>query len=124
MRSRLFALGTALALGLITAGCASTPSGSDGAEDTRIQVENNHPLLVNVEAVAGGVDYRLGQVETADTQVFTLPDNVDSTYDLHLRVDPVGSAAVYVSDEILYTVGDLIRVQVESNLNVTTVTVR
>jgi len=87
-------------------------------------VENNNTLRVTVEAMSDGIDYRLGEVETADPELFRLPNAVEDAFDLHLRVDPIGSPATYVSDEIVYSPGDHIDVEVESDLDFTTVTIR
>ena len=122
MRTQLSVLAIALTLGLATVGCAGTQQGTDTAP-TEIRVENYHPLLVTVEAISDGIDYNLGQVETTDSGTFELPRGIDDIFGLRIRIDPVGSPVSFVSDEILYSPGDLIHVEVESDLDLTTVTV-
>ena len=123
MKNQLFAIGAALMLGLATVGCASTPQSGSRSADTMVEVENNNSLLVSVEAVNDGVDYNLGQVETGTSETFELPEVINDAYDLQIRIDPIGSGQTYVTDDILYSPGDLIRVEVEGNLTFTTVSV-
>jgi hypothetical protein len=120
MIRKLIAAGIVVVLGLAGTSCASAPQGSTSPEDTTIRVENNNSLLVDVQVLSGGRDYRLGQVETADTDTFDLPRTV-SAFDVKVLIDPIGSPEAYVSDQITFAPGDVIYVEVENDLDLTSV---
>lgn len=120
---RRIAFAAALLLALGTLACASTPEAADDQVPTIIEVQNYNSLTVTVDAVSSGEDFRLGQVETTDTERFTLPPTVNE-YDLRILVDPIGSPRTYLSDELVFSPGDVIEVEVESNLDLTSVSVR
>lgn len=122
MRRSMIAAATALLVGLGSAGCASAPQ-ADEEGPTLVRVQNYNPLAVTVEALSAGDDQRLGQVETTDTETFALPPTVQE-YDLRIRVDPIGSTEVFLSDELVARRGDVIEVEVEANLDLSTVVVR
>ncbi len=123
MRRDILALGAAFLVALTTVGCATTPRGEAESGETMIHVENNNPLMVNVEVLSGGQDYNVGQVETAATETFEMPE-MANTFDLQIRVEPIGSLESYVSDELPFAPGDVINVEVEADLDLTTVTLR
>jgi hypothetical protein len=124
MRHKLLTTCIAVTLGLATAGCATTPQEDTGeAGETVVEVTNNHPVEVTVQAVSSGADQRLGQVETNETQRFELPENV-TVEDLRIQVEPVGSTDRYLSPSISVSDGDRVTVNVASNLDLTTVAVR
>ena len=110
------------------AGCATADAGNafeeaPVEETTTIQVENYNPMLVTIEAVSRGTDYRLGQVETSQSRTFDLPATADEL-DLQIMVDPLGSSSRFVSQPVTATPGSVVYVQVQPSLDFTTVTVR
>lgn len=128
MTRSLLALGSAALFAVPAAGCASADAanGFERArteETTTIQVDNYNPMLVTVEARSRGADYRLGQVETSQSQTFELPVTADEL-DLQIMVDPVGSSETFLSQHIPAIPGSVIYVEVRSALDFTTVTVR
>ena len=111
-------------LGLLLGGCASTPERLHRENQaTVIQVQNLNQNRVVVDALSGGIDRRLGAVETTETDDFVLPESISLT-DLQILVDPVGPAGSYLSDRVAALPGDLVEVRVQPNLDLTTVTVR
>lgn len=131
MRRKLLATSMALAVGLATAACATTSDtemGATGNEPTGngstiVEVTNNHPQLVTVEAVSSGFDERLGDVASNETERFELPSGVSGA-DLRIQVDPIGSTESYLSPRVSAAGNDVITVTVEANLGLTTVAVR
>jgi hypothetical protein len=115
--------GTTLVLALVAFGCASTQGGAPERAPTQIRVSNYNPLTVTVYAVSSGQNYRLGQINTGRTEVFGVPRGVNE-FDLRILVDPIGSRLSWMTDPLVYTPGDVIEVQIESNLNLTSVTFR
>jgi hypothetical protein len=115
--------GTTLVLAFVAFGCASTQQGTSERAPTRIEVSNYNPLTVTVYAVSSGQNYRLGQINTGRTAVFGVPRGVNE-FDLRILVDPIGSRLSWMTDPLVYAPGDLIQVQIESNLNLTSVTFR
>ncbi|MCA9737851.1 MAG: hypothetical protein R3E98_01000 [Gemmatimonadota bacterium] len=107
-----------LALALVVGACATgdPEPGYEGdmtpAEQVTVAVENRNTLDFNVEAIAGGADYRLGTVTTGQTQVYELPSHV-TLNDLRLRADPIGSANEFVTRQIPVTAGDQIMLTIE-----------
>ncbi len=115
-----------LALAFLTTACASSGGLDWDARDeqaTRIQVENFNSQRITVNAVSGGADFRLGDVGTTQTASFALPRTV-SGFELQILVDPIGSSRTYMSRRIQFNPGDVIRVVVEANLDLTSVTIR
>lgn len=111
------------ALGLFLSACATAPDIDPGQNRaTVIQVQNLNLNRVRVEAVSGGVERRLGEVESTNTDDFVLPRGV-SLSDLQILVDPIGPSQYYLSPRVLALPGDLIEVTVTPNLALTTVEV-
>lgn len=116
----------AAAMGLFLAACASTPSSGgyiDRDAATIVQVQNLNTNRVVIDAVSGGIDRRLGEVETGATDDFMLPQAV-SLLDLQLLVDPVGPPGTFITDRIQAGPGDIIELTVEPQLDLTRVSVR
>ncbi|MGD8288675.1 MAG: hypothetical protein PVI31_08645 [Gemmatimonadota bacterium] len=112
------------ALGLFLGGCASAPNARPGRNQaTVVQVQNLNQNRIVVDAVSGGIDRRLGEVETGATDDFMLPQTV-SLLDLQILVDPVGPPGSFMTDRINAGPGDLIELAVQPNLGLTTVSVR
>jgi hypothetical protein len=118
--SRIAPLGLLLALA-----CASAEE-RRAARPGPVSVEvTNHNLLdANVYAVAGSQTVRLGTVTTNATQAFELPRALPLTHDLRFLVDPIGSAAAFLSDEIVVTGGEVVELVIQPNLDLSTTTVR
>lgn len=115
-----------LSIALLTTACATSGGVDWDARDeqaTRVQVENFNSSRITVNAVSGGADFRLGDVGTTQTESFALPRTV-SGYELQIVVDPIGSTRTYMSRRIQFNPGDVIDVVVESNLDLTSVTIR
>ena len=128
MSRKLLTTWIAVAAALVT-GCATTQDtqeaepGATGGETTVVEVTNNHPLLVTVEAVSSGFDQRLGQVASNRTERFELPSTASQS-DLRIQVEPVGSTDSYLSPQVSVAANDVIEVTVEANLGLSTVAVR
>ena len=103
MTRTMLAAGSALLLAFGTTACATTsdaqPAFGPDAEPTTTQVENYNSLLVTVEALSGGKERRLREVETSRQATFALSPGIDEL-DLRLRVDPLGSADTWTSTEL------------------------
>lgn len=120
MKRMLPAMGAAVLL----AACASTPNVGPGENQaTVIEVQNLNQNRVVIDAVSGGVDRRLGAVETTNTDDFVLPESV-SLLDLQILVDPVGPPGQFLSSRVQALPGDVVEVKVQPDLDLTTVTVR
>lgn len=116
----------AAAVALFVAACASTPNAGgyvNGEAATIVQVENLNPNRVVIDALSGGIDRRLGAVETSSTDEFLLPETV-SLLDLQIVVDPVGPLGSFMTPRINAGPGDIIEITVEPQLDLTTVSVR
>ncbi|MFQ5889023.1 MAG: hypothetical protein ACE5JR_03110 [Gemmatimonadota bacterium] len=123
----------ALALAGVTAlGCASgrpEPPAAEGeeapaTEPTRIVVENANVLDVTVYAVRGGTVVRLGTVSAKTTAAFNLPPIFQQTAaELRFLVDPVGSTAAFLSDQVHVQPGDDLELDVKTVLDHSTISV-
>ena len=99
-------------------GCASTggggADGADGAFATLV-IENDNPRIVNVTALRGGTRYRLGTVSALSTQELEIDRHmIDSTGQLQLLIQPLGSGNVYRGQPILVSEGDVIELSVST----------
>ncbi len=75
---------------------------------TRIRVQNQRFLDVNIFVVRGGQRMRLGTVSGNTTQVLRIPAYVmnGSLGTLRFIADPIGARSAPVSEEILVSPGD------------------
>jgi hypothetical protein len=126
-RARSGAVLAALALA-----CSTTTPGTDGGgqqpalsvEPASIQVENRYKLDVNVYAVRGGNVVRLGIVTAKSQAQYALSESVlAASTSLRFLVDPVGSAAAYLSDPVLVSPGDHIELRVGTVLEQSSISV-
>ena len=99
-------------------GCASTGgAGTDGAEGAfaTVVIENDNPRIVNVTALRGGTRFRLGTVSALSTEELEIERHmIDSTGQLQLLIQPLGSGNVYRGQPILVSEGDIIELTVSS----------
>lgn len=133
MRHRILAVGATLLMALTIIGCARASDsdergyfgtfGRASTEPAVLQVSNFHPLRIVVRAVSAGQEYRLGEVETANTETFALPNRARDL-DLRVRLDPIGSRESYLTRDIHAGPGDVIEITVEGRLAMTRVNIR
>lgn len=120
---------TALAA-LAIVGCAAGPSAASATSiaepDTTFQVKsyvrvvNNNWLDVNIYAVSGGRNWRLGTVRSFQEVDFEIPRWLMSgTYEVTLVTDPIGSRRANISNTVIFTPGDVIQLNVENAINMT-----
>lgn len=76
---------------------------SSKPESVDVRVENNNWLDMHLYALTSGASARsLGVVSAHTSQVFHLPAAVTvAGTDLRVVADPIGTADIYVSDEVL-----------------------
>ncbi len=87
-----------------------------------VVVDNLNFLDVRVDLVVSGQRLRLGDVTSYSTAVLTLPEDIP-LHDLRLLVDPVGSRAGYLSDQLSVFPGDEVGLTVHNSLPLTALTV-
>lgn len=122
-------LRTSLAAALMAAVSACASGGTDmeptvDMSEATVLVDNHHFNDVNVNVISNaGRDYRLGTVTASTQQAFELPAGA-TTWDVQFRIDPIGSARAHLTDEITVPNGGSLLVDVQSNLDLTTVSIR
>ncbi len=91
---------------------------------TTVQITNNNWSNVHVYLDRDGFLIPLGYVDSFNTQTFTLPKSAEMVgSDLRLLVAPLAGFSSYVSPQLLFVPGDQIRLNVEEDLNLSTLTV-
>lgn len=117
-----------LALPLAASSCSSGRGDSSGAPSDRpattVEVDNGNFADVVVYALGAGQYYRLGEVTGLDRSTFRLPRHLVGVTDLRLVVDPIGSGVSYFSQEILFSPGDVLILDVGPTMNLSSVSVR
>lgn len=119
-----------VALPLAASSCASGRGGAEAGDapserpTTVIQVDNGNFADVVVYALGAGQYYRLGVVTGLDRSTLQLPRHLDRVTDLRLVVDPIGSGASYFSNEILFSPGDVLVLDVGPTMSLSSVSVR
>lgn len=120
---------TSLAAVLMATVSACASGGADMNDmvemsEATVLVNNNHFNDVTVDVVTdAGTDYRLGTVTAADQQAFELPEGA-TTWDVRFLIDPLGSSQTHLTDDITVPNGGSVQVDVQSNLDLTSVSIR
>lgn len=80
-----------------------------------VVIENDATRIVTVYAVRSGTRMRLGTVAGISSKEFPIRRNMlDTSGELQLMVDPLGSQERYYSDAIVVDAGDVIELRVSS----------
>lgn len=91
---------------------------------TTIEVTNENWNAVDVSLLRSGLSARLGTVATETTAKYSMPrDYEQAGADVRLMIHPIGSTYTYVTDTLIFTPGQTIKLDVHNNLDLTTVTV-
>lgn len=112
-------LAAVLLAGALLSACAgrSAPSrfaGGREAGQIRLEVDNRNYSDVVVFGLQGATAIRLGSVTGLTSKTLAVPDHLVVAGQLRLLVDPIGSAAAYLSDEIMVNPGDVVVLHVGS----------
>lgn len=116
-----FALG-ACATGGSTPGEQRSPSPAERV--TRVQVDNRHTSDVVVYALAQGQYYRLGNVTAHQQSNLTLARHLENASGVRLVADPIGSRSAFFSQQILFSPGDVLLLDIGPSMNLSSVSVR
>jgi hypothetical protein len=93
-------------------------------QQTSIEVTNDNWNTVNVYVMRAGQAVRLGMVETASTGHFRMPpDFENASGQVELLVDPIGGFHAYVSDALVFSPGDTIKLDVMNDLALSSLSV-
>lgn len=110
---------------LFAVGCSSAEERRAAATGpVSVEVTNHNFLDVNLYAVGGSQTIRLGTVTTNATQTFEVPAGLPLSRGLRFLVDPVGSRSAYLSDEIIVSGGDVVSLVIQSNLGLSSTSIR
>lgn len=83
-----------------------------------VDVANHNWNTVVVYAYSDGLTQRLGEVNTGSTVSMDTPAGMDpESTDFQLIVDPIGSLQVYRTGRIQVNPGDVVKLDVENDLN-------
>jgi hypothetical protein len=80
--------------------------------ETRLRVENQNFLDMNVYVLAGSQRMRLGTVTGLSTQVFTIPPHLVRGPPLRFEVHPIGGRSNPRSETILVQPGDEVQLTI------------
>ena len=107
-------------------GCVKHSVMPDDEPDTiTISVSNNNVLDMTVYAVNQSMRYRLGTVNTASTQHFTVSlRQVSPTGELQLLADPVGSRRTLKSEAIHVSAGQEVEWVLQADLRQSSLVIR
>ena len=115
----------ALALLLAPVACVKHSIIPDEPDTIEIFVSNNNPLDITVYAVNQSMRVRLGTVNTATTQRFTVSlHQVSPTGDLQLLADPVGSRRTMTSEAIHVFAGQAVEWVLQADLRQSSLSIR
>jgi hypothetical protein len=114
---------------LVLSGCggrARSPFRAGGGDETiRVEVRNDNFLDVTVYVLPDGVSHRIGDVTGSSSATLDVPARlILAATSVRLLVNPIGSPQTYLSEEILVTPGDLIRLHVASRIQMSSWSVR
>ena len=115
----------ALLLLLAPGACVKHSIIPDEPETITIEVSNNNALDITVYAVNQSMRMRLGTVNTASTQRFTIPlHQLSVTGDLQLLADPVGSRRTLTSETIHVSAGQVVEWALQADLRQSSLSIR
>jgi hypothetical protein len=81
-----------------------------------VQVTNRNWQNVNVFAFFGGTRERLGTVVTNNTEEFVVPGALAESNRFFLTATPIGSEAIYTTDDLQVRKGNLVELMVMNPL--------
>jgi hypothetical protein len=121
---------TGLAIAATTGACAPAASGFDNAPGPQggpaatVEVENNNWADMTVYVLRGGSRVRLGMVTSMGKSVFRIPASLLNTSgDVRLLADPVGSRDTYTTPIIQVNPGERIEFNIENHVAISNVSV-
>ncbi len=115
------------ALLVVAAGCAgpraTMPAPKGAMSQVVLRATSHNWATVNVYVLRGGQSLRVGSVETGQTKTFTVPVTMTPTGDLQVMAHPIGTNLAYLSEVVAVFPGDVVELQVENNLDLSTLVV-
>jgi|SRR5438105_8948985 len=106
-------------------GCVKHSVIPDEPDTITIRVSNNNPLDMTVYAVNQSMRIRLGLVNTASTQRFTVSlHQISPTGELQLLADPIGSRRTLTSEAIHVFAGQAVEWILMADLRQSSLTIR
>ncbi len=92
------------------------------SERTTVRVRNDNWHDITVYAVRAGFRRRLGTVTSFTSRVFTLPPTfLIPSDELRLIADPIGRRAVFVSEPLLVSAGDVVEWRLLNNIRLSNI---
>lgn len=117
-----------LVISPLASGCATGQGGRGGDETpsgpTTVEVDNGNFADVVVYALGDGRYQRLGTVTGHHRERFELPRHMEGALRLRLVADPIGATTSYFSEQLLFTPGDVLVLNVGATINLSSVSVR
>ena len=114
-------------LGVTACGISSSRSGAMGGLETsvsQIRIRNLGWADVRVFAVREGMQHSLGTVTLMNDRTFLLPSDMIGTRGLRLRIIPIGTMRMYITDRVLVTPGQRVHLTVHDPLEFSNLVVR
>ncbi len=111
----MLAVKAVLVLALLSAACHHTTNSgpAEPRRETRLKVQNQNFLDMNVFVLGAGQRIRLGTVPGLSTQVFTIPDYiVRSAPQLQFEVHPIGGRSDPRTETLAVHAGDVINLTI------------
>jgi hypothetical protein len=114
---------------LVLGGCGGrsrSPFRAGGGDEAiRVEVRNDNFLDVTVYVLPDGVSHRIGDVTGSSSATLDVPARlIFAATSMRLLVNPIGSREAYLSEEIPVSPGDLIRLNVASQIRMSSWSVR
>lgn len=114
-------LAAAAVAALLSTGCAAPMADGDdsvaGTQSATVTVENHNWSDVNVYALVGATQHRLGTVVTSSEESFLLPRAlIASSGTVRFRVSLIGSEETHTTAAIQVHVGDHVEFTVKNHL--------
>lgn len=102
----------AAAAGFLVA-CAHSRAPIDPNAETRLRVENQASLDMNIYVLRGSERIRLGTATSLNTTILKIPKHlIFGATPLRFMADPIGSNRTPVSDEIVVVSGDEVTLRI------------
>ena len=119
--ARLSTVATLAGLIVATSACA-THRAAKGPQPERvaITVKNTNWMEIDFLWLQGGKKARVGSVTGLTTATFRVPANFAPDGVLQFMVDPIGSAATFVTDKIVVSPGQYVELTIASVLRMST----
>ncbi|MFI5279952.1 MAG: hypothetical protein ACHQU1_05625 [Gemmatimonadales bacterium] len=124
---RVLALGLAVAVTACAHHAATTGSDSEakpGVGSVRVHVVNHYQIQMEILVTGSGTAHRLGLVAPGIERDFELPSVVVVGGAVTFRAQPSGFGPLYESEEVRIRAGDIVDLQIATNLLGSRATVR